>query len=143
MGWYLPPLTKQNQSQEFRFFSLMFSSVGLNILLLKTKWNLLLKLHHVKLRVLYTIKPPGKEGFSVLIARIMIIIERTTEKLFAPNLKNRRIQGMFLIASVVVCSVSEANKGIVNPIKTRLLFLGTLKIKFYITSPEKNQDQTR
>lgn len=50
---------------------------------------------------------------------------------------------MFLIASVVVCSVSEANKGIVNPIKTRLLFIGPLKIKFYITSPEKNQDQTR
>lgn len=144
MGWYLPPLTKQNQSQEFRFFSPMFSSVGLNILLLKTKWNLLRKLHHVKLRVLYTIKPPGKEGFSVLIAWIMMIIERrTTEKLFAPNLKKRRIQGMFLIASVVVCSVLEANKGIVNPIKTRLLFLGPLKIKFYITSPEKNQDQTR
>lgn len=42
-----------------------------------------------------------------------------------------------------MCPVSEANKGIVNPIKARLLFLRPLKIKFYIISSEKTQDQTR
>ena len=66
------------------------SSVRLDILLLKTKWNLLLKLYHVTLRDIYTIKAPGKEGFSVLTAGITVIIERTTviEKLSAPNLEN-------------------------------------------------------
>lgn len=65
-----------------------------------------------------------------------MIIKRTTvtEKPLCSKSRKRRIQGMLLIASVFVCSLSEANKGIVNPIKARLLFLGPLKIKFYITS---------
>lgn len=67
-----------------------------------------------------------------------MIIERTTvTETLCSKSRKRRIQGMLLIASVFVCSPSEDNKGIVNPIKARLLFLRPLKIKFYITSSGK------
>ena len=44
---------------------------------------------------------------------------------------------MLLIASVFVCSLSEANKGIVSPIKAMLLFLGPLKLSFTLPHQEK------